>query len=107
MKLDYVGNKGCGWLAMSTSPVAKSSTNKQRKLQDETVNVHKTLFRPLCEDKCKPIDDRAGTGNDPLAAADCWQTVMGIRTHADPMQDLFMDWFPITQAKLQCRRVVR
>ena len=26
------------------------------------------------------MDDRAGTGNDPLAAADCWQTVMGATT---------------------------
>ena len=30
--------------------------------------------------KGKPMDDRAGTGNDPLAAADCWQTVMGATT---------------------------
>ena len=26
------------------------------------------------------MDDRAGTGNDTLAAADCWQTVMGATT---------------------------
>ncbi len=57
--------------------------------------------------KCKPMDDRAGTGNDPLAAADYWQTVMGIRTHAGLMRTqwrtylwAFMDWFPITQANL-------